>query len=162
MRLIALAVGLVCAGVMAQFPEASTQYVQRLAGAVDELEIVVADFDRSAEAAGLTRDQALDELTGSTFLSARNADMTRTITRYDALSADLTLLRAAGPFERLMLMPARLDSEIGSRAMEDFAPAVPLTATGAGFAGIGFGLGYGLLVLLLWLISGLLRRRGVA
>ncbi|WP_220089905.1 DUF2937 family protein, partial [Pseudomonas aeruginosa] len=84
--------------------------MQRLAGAVDELAVVVEDFDRSAEAAGLTRYQALDELTGTAFLNARNADMTRTLTRFEALSADLTLLRAAGPLERLLLMPARLDT----------------------------------------------------
>jgi hypothetical protein len=162
MRLLALAAGLAGAGAMAQFPEASQHYVQRLAGAVDELSVVVADFDRSAQSAGLTRDEALAELSGSTFLAARNADMTRTITRYEALSSDLTLLRAAGPVERALLLPARLDTEIGRRALEDFRPALPLTASGAGFAGVGFLAGYGLLALLLSGLGRLMRRRPVA
>lgn len=162
MRLLALAAGLAGAGAMAQFPEASQHYVQRLAGAVDELSVVVADFDRSAQSAGLTRDEALAELSGSTFLAARNADMTRTITRYEALSSDLTLLRAAGPVERALLLPARLDTEIGRRALEDFRPALPLTASGAGFAGVGFVGGYGLLALFLSGLGRLMRRRPVA
>lgn len=159
MRLLALAAGLAGAGTLAQFPEASQHYVQRLAGAVDELSIVVADFDRSAQSAGLTRDEALAELSGSAFLTARNADMTRTITRYEALSSDLTLLREAGPVERALLLPARLDTEIGRRAMQDFRPALPLTASGAGFAGAGFLGGYGLLALIMGLAARLLRRR---
>jgi hypothetical protein len=162
MRLLALAAGLAGAGAMAQFPEASQHYVQRLAGAVDELSVVVADFDRSAQSAGLTREEALAELSGSTFLAARNADMTRTITRYEALSSDLTLLRAAGPVERALLLPARLDTEIGRRALEDFRPALPLTASGAGFAGVGFVGGYGLLALFLPGLGRLMRRRPVA
>ena len=162
MRLLALAAGLAGAGAMAQFPEASQHYVQRLAGAVDELSVVVADFDRSAQSAGLTREEALAELSGSAFLAARNADMTRTITRYEALSSDLTLLRAAGPVERALLLPARLDTEIGRRALEDFRPALPLTASGAGFAGVGFVGGYGLLVLLMAGAGRVMRRRPVA
>ena len=162
MRLLALAAGLAGAGAMAQFPEVSQHYVQRLAGAVDELSVVVADFDRSAHSAGLTRDEALAELSGSAFLAARNADMTRTITRYEALSSDLTLLRAAGPVERALLLPARLDTEIGRRALEDFRPALPLTASGAGFAGAGFLAGYGLLALLMAGLGRLMRRRPVA
>ena len=133
--------------------------MQRLAGAVDEVSIVVADFDRSAQSAGLTRDEALAELSGSAFLSARNADMTRTITRYKALSSDLTLLREAGAVERALLLPARLDTEIGRRAMQDFRPALPLTASGAGFAGAGVLGGYGLLALLMGLVARLMRRR---
>lgn len=159
MRLLALAAGLAGAGTLAQFPEASQHYVQRLAGAVDELSIVVEDFDRSAQSAGLTRNEALAELSGSAFLSARNADMTRTITRYEALSSDLTLLREAGAVERALLLPARLDTEIGRRAMQDFRPALPLTASGAGFAGAGFLGGYGLLALLMGLVARLMRRR---
>lgn len=159
MRFLALAAGLAGAGTLAQFPEASQHYVQRLAGAVDELAIVVADFDRSATSAGLTRDEALAELSGSAFLSARNADMTRTITRYEALSSDLTLLQAAGPVERALLLPARLDTEIGRRAMQDFRPALPLTVSGAGFAGAGFLGGYGLLALLVALGARIWRRR---
>lgn len=159
MKAFALVAGIAGAGALAQFPEASQNYLQRLAGAVDELSVVVADFDRSAQGAGLTRGEALAELSGSAFLNARNADMTRTITRYEALSSDLSLLREAGPVERFVLIPARLDAEIGRRAMEDFQPALPVTPAGLGFAGAGFVAGYGLLAAIVALLARLLRRR---
>lgn len=151
-----MAAGVAGAAVLAQFPEASTQYVQRLAGAVDELSVVVADFDRSAQSVGLTRQEALAQLGGSPFLDARNADMTRAIQRYETLSSDLTLLREAGPVERAVLLPARIDTEIGRRALGDFQPAVPVSASGAVFAGAGFLAGYGLLA---GLLARLFRRR---
>lgn len=158
MKILALVAGIAGATALAQFPEASTQYVQRLAGAVDELSVVVADFDRSAEAAGLTRYQALDELTGTAFLNARNADMTRTLTRYEALNADLVQLRAAGPLQRLFLAPARFDTEIGLRTYQDFQPALPVTFSGLSFAALGFLAGSALFALLSGLVAGALRR----
>ncbi|MEL7345872.1 MAG: DUF2937 family protein, partial [Pseudomonadota bacterium] len=83
LRILALAGGLAGAAGMSQFPEYSQQYTQRLAGAVDELSTVVADFDASALASGLTRQEALAQLSGTEFLDRRQADMTRTLTRYD-------------------------------------------------------------------------------
>ena len=162
MKILALVAGIAGATTLAQFPEASTQYVQRLAGAVDELSVVVADFDRSAEAAGLTRYQALDELTGTAFLNARNADMTRTLTRYEALNADLVQLRTAGPVQRLFLAPARFDTEIGRRTFQDFQPALPVTFSGLSFAAIGFLAGSALIAMLSGLLAHLFRRSRAA
>lgn len=144
MRIVAMIVGLTGAGICAQAPEFSQQYLQRLAGAVDELAVVVADFDRSAADAGLTRAAALDELSGTSFLEARNADMRRNFARYERLSADLSLLRAATAIERAALTPARLDPEIASRAWADFEPGLPLTSASAGLAAVGFLAGFGL------------------
>ncbi len=138
MRVIAVIAGLAGAGGFAQIPAYSQQYLQRLAGAVDELAVVVGDFDRSAEAAGLSREDALAELAGSAFLEARRADMERTVVRYETLSGDLALLRAAGPYERAALLPARLDAEIAGRAWQDFEPSIPVTAEALSYAGIGF------------------------
>lgn len=162
MKILALVAGLAGATALAQFPEASTQYVQRLAGAVDELSVVVADFDRSAEAAGLTRYQALDELTGTAFLNARNADMTRTLTRFEALNSDLVQLRAAGPLQRLLLAPMRLDAEIALRTYRDFRPALPVTVSGLSFAALGFLAGFVVFAFFSGLIAQLFRRSQAA
>ena len=62
---------------------------QRLAGQVDALTEVVADFDYSALDAGLTRTEALDEMTGTPFLDARAADMRRTFARQIILTDQL-------------------------------------------------------------------------
>ncbi|MEO1364377.1 MAG: DUF2937 family protein, partial [Pseudomonadota bacterium] len=59
-RALMLAGGFAGAALTSQFPEYSQQYTQRLGGAVDALAEVVADFDASARAEGLSREAALD------------------------------------------------------------------------------------------------------
>lgn len=160
LRLVALLGGLAGAAGMSQFPEYSQQYTQRLAGAVDELRVVVEDFDTSATASGLTREEALAELSGSEFLDRRQADMTRVINRYTRLQSNLITFENAGPFARLRLTPQVADSEIAAKAWEDFKPAVPLTVEGAGFAGIGYAGGW-LVLAGLWTAVRMPFRRGV-
>lgn len=158
LRILTLIAGLAGATGLSQFPEFSQQYLQRLAGAVDELAKVVADFDASAEGVGLTRDQALASLSGGEFQRARREDMRRTIDRSERLSADLAALREATAVQRA-LQPARfMDSEIAAAAWEDFKPAVPVTTEGLGFAGVGFGAGALLSWPFLWLLRWPFRR----
>ena len=135
---LALAGGVAGAAACSQYPEFSQQYMQRLAGQVDALQIVVADFDRSAAASGLTRLAALDELQGTAFLVARRADMERSFARFDLLSDNLAFLRLATPMERIA-MPHRLaDPDTFNATWSDFRPALPLTAEGGVAAGLGF------------------------
>ena len=119
-RLLALAGGVAGGVALSQFPEFSQQYLQRLAGQVDALSAVTADFDASAAKSGLTREAALAAMTGTEFLGYRQADMRATFTRHDRLQSDLTLLREAGPVERLFLPQRFDDPELlsGSRASE--------------------------------------------
>jgi hypothetical protein len=63
-RALGMLGGLALGFALSQFPEYAQQYVQRLGGAVDELRIIVADFDRGAAEAGLTRDEALARFAG--------------------------------------------------------------------------------------------------
>lgn len=137
-RTLTLAAGLAGAAGLSQFPEYSQQYTQRLSGAVDELTRVVADFDRSAAAEGLTRAEALSAMTGTAFVERRRADMTRTFARHERLSADLAALRSAGPFTRAYRIAHIDDPEIAARALQDFRPALPLSFAGLTFAAAGF------------------------
>ena len=137
-RMLTLSGGMLGAAGLSQFPEFTQQYTQRLAGAVGELSIVVEDFDRSASNAGLSRDEALETLTGTEFLINRRQDMTRSFTRFENLSADLVILRDAGPFGRLMNFPRLRDGDVAVAAYSDYKPALPLTFEGASFAAIGF------------------------
>lgn len=150
-----LAVAVCCAVVLSQFPAFSDQYVQRLGGQVDALSRLAAEFDASAQAAGLTRAQALADLSGSAFRDAHQATMRDVFDRLDRACADLQMLRLAGPLER-MALPHRLrDAETLAATWGDFRPAVPVTVAGFWAAGIGLALG--------WLLSALpglaLRRR---
>lgn len=140
--LLALFSGLAGAVTLSQFPEFSQQYLQRLGGQAEALGAVVAEFDASATAAGLTRAGALAELDGSAFLAAHQGDMRALIARADHAQADYTLLRAAGPLERMLLPHRFRDAETLQATWDDFRPAVPVTPTGLTAAGIGFGAGW--------------------
>lgn len=158
-RILTLVAGLAGAAGLSQFPAFSQQYLQRLAGAVDELTRVVADFDASAAGVGMSRDQALAALSEGDFQQARQADMRRTIGRAERLSADLDALREASMVARALQPQRFTDAEIAAAAWRDFEPAMPVTATGAGFAGMGVVLGAGLFGGLLRLLRLPFRRR---
>lgn len=137
-----LVVATCCAATLSQFPAFSDQYVQRLGGQVDALSRIAADFDTSAARAGMARNEALADLSGSAFRDAHQADMRRTFQRLDHARADLELLRLAGPLER-MALPHRLrDTDTLIATWGDFRPAVPVTMSGLAAAGIGFLLGW--------------------
>lgn len=161
-KTLAFAGGLCGAVAMSQYPEFAQQYTQRLAGQVDALAEVVADFDNSALEAGLTRAQALEEMTGTAFLDARASDMRRTFVRHAVLSDNLEQLRKATPLQRIA-MPHRLaDRETFTRTWSDFAPAVPASLAGAAAATAGFGAGWLGLLAILALMSAPLRRSPAA
>jgi hypothetical protein len=159
LRSLAFAGGLAGAATTSQFPEFSQQYMQRLGGAVDALGVVVADFDASAAASDLSRDDALAQMQGTPFLERRQADMARTIARHDRLRDDLQTLEGQGPFMRAYNAARFTDGEIAQAAWTAFQPAVPLGFAGLTFAGVGF-VGGGLGVsLLLGLVAMPFRRR---
>ena len=133
LRLI-LALGFAVA--LSQFPAFSDQYVQRLGGQADALQKVAAEFDASADRAGLTRQAALEELAGTQFLDSHGQDM--------------GLLRSASALERIALPHRMRDAETLAATWGDFRPALPLTAAGFWATGLGFLLG--------WMIGGLLAR----
>tara|TARA_R110002094_G_scaffold70714_5_gene79357 strand:+ start:7866 stop:8372 length:507 start_codon:yes stop_codon:yes gene_type:complete len=158
-RALTLAGGLAGAAATSQFPEFSQQYIQRLGGAVDALAEVVADFDASAQAVGLTRDTALSQMQGNDFLDRRRVDMTETFGRYQALQSDLAELKGAGPFMRAYNLPLLTDAQIARAAWEEYQPAVPLNFAGIIFGGVGFVLATLLLGLVLKLLAWPFRRR---
>lgn len=142
-----------------QFPEFSQQYLQRLGGQFDALSQVAADFDASAAKAGLTRDAALAQIKGSTFQDAHRQDMEHMFTRLNRITADLALLRAAGPLERMALPQRFRDVETLRAVWADFRPAVPVTSDGMMATLAGTIAGWLGLTGLVALIRGLLGRR---
>ena len=146
--------GIGLAIIVSQFPEYAQQYTQRLGGAVDELRIVIDDFDSGARGFGLSRDEALARYGASAdqFLVDRGTAMQRTLARYDQLSGTLTRVQGAGSWERLRLLPSFFDTEVGGRTIDNFKPAVPVTLEGFAYAGIGAVVGYALV----WGLTGLL------
>jgi hypothetical protein len=158
-RVISLLGGLAGATALSQFPEFSQQYLQRLGGQADALAAVVEAFDASATEAGLTREAALADLSGTTFRNAHQEDMRRTILRAAAVEADLALLRAAAPLERLTLPHRFRDGETLAATWADFRPAVPVTADGLASGGIGFVTGWAVVAFLLRFLTAPFRRQ---
>lgn len=146
---------------LSQFPEYIQQYEQRLGGAVDQLQAVIQDFDRSADKAGLSRAEALQvyQRSPDRFLVDRGLDMTKAFARYDRLSAHLAALQQAGPVEHVIDFARYYDPQIGERALAAYDPAVPATPEGIAYAGGGIVLGYGLVALILSLLAAPLRHR---
>ena len=79
------------------------------------------------------------------------------IYRYERLNADYQALASAAPLQRLARVWRIRDPELVQRTWDDFQPAVPVTAEGLIFAGIGYGGGWLLVTLVLGLLFG--RRR---
>ncbi|HEY4199360.1 MAG TPA: DUF2937 family protein [Devosiaceae bacterium] len=153
-RSLSLLGGLGLGLALSQFPEYAQQYTQRLGGAVDELKHVTEEFDATALAGGLTRDQALVRYSTSTdsFLSRVGANMTHTFSRYDDLKATLADVQGADPWHRLTQLPAYFDTEIGGRTLDNFKPAVPVTPEGFIYAAVGAVFGYVVISALISLI----------
>ncbi len=158
-RILAILGGVSGAVALSQFPEFSQQYLQRLAGKVDALTEVAAQFDATAAKNGLSRDAALAALRGSQVLADQQADMRATLALQATLAENLTRLRAAGPLERLT-MPQRLtDTETLTATWADFKPAIPATTEGAITAGLGYAGGWAVIGALGRLLAWPFRRR---
>ena len=125
--------------VFSQAPEFAQQYRQRLAGSVEELRIVVSDFDRDAANSSLSRNQALQELLGSAtrFARDRGASMRQTIDRFARLGQQQLLIEKAHPLTRPLFVLRKPDAIVLGGSWKLFEPALPLTVPGSVWGGIG-------------------------
>lgn len=143
---------------LSQFPEFSQQYLQRLAGAVDELRVITANFDNTAQANGLSREEALNELSGTDFRDAHQNDMRENFARLEHLETALENLKNSSVMERVLLSPSVFDTKVVMRTYDDFKPAAPLTVEGAASAGLGGVIGW-VVILSLLALPRLFRRK---
>lgn len=141
-KLMNITGGVVLGVSLSQFPEYSQQYVQRLGGAVDELTTVVKDFDFSAQQSGMSRQEALDKMTGTEFLNRRQDDMIRTFARHDYLRTSYADLREANAFRRLASIQQFGDPQVAKGAWEDFQPAIPLSLESLSLLLLGYSGGF--------------------
>jgi hypothetical protein len=158
MRVLVIFAGIMGAASLAQFPEFSQQYLQRLAGKVDGLQAVTVQFDATAAASGLSRDGALRQLAGTPLLEQQQADMRAAFALEDKLAADLATLRAATPLGRLALPRAFGDDQLLAATYADYRPAMPTTADGLICAGLGYVLAASIVSTLFALLRRMFRR----
>lgn len=129
-RRIALAIGLLCGLVGTQWPEFSQQYRQRLGGALDELQRIIAVFDAEAASHSLTPAQGIARLKDNPdpLARERGADIEGDTAREARIERALADMRDAGPLRRLVVMVSDLDAPAASQTLRDFEPAAPLTS----------------------------------
>ncbi len=154
-RLFALLFSLLVGAAFSQLPEFGQQYRQRMGGAIDELTSLVDRFDRDAGRERLNREEALTryQSAADTFLAKRGRDMVGSIERLDRLLVQQKEINEASGFARLVPLLRRIDTDIASRTLSDFEPAVPITTEGLGLAALGLLVGR-LLAPLLGLLVG--------
>ena len=123
----------------AQFPAFYRQYLQHLSGrlaqARDDLAPVLEDARQRGLSLGeyLARAQAEGgELTGTLVAGYRS-----TYQAFERLQAAHQALSTAAPLERPLALARHLDMRIAEGTLDGFAPALPLTAEGGGYALVG-------------------------
>lgn len=140
LRRIVVFLALLLGGLASQVPEFAQQYRQRLGGAVDELNRVIAEFDADAARLQMSRESGLDRLAANSddFVRQRGEQVRADVERAGRLGRQLQAQHDAGPFWRLAVFARQYEPEIARRAAENFEPAVPVTGEGLAAAAVGF------------------------
>ena len=158
---LALAIGLLFGLVGTQLPELAQQYRQRVGGALDELNRIIAQFDAEAAAQSLTRAQGIERLKDNADALAheRGVDMESDVARAVRLQRQLDALANGAPLERLAVFVEDFDAPTVSRALQQFEPAVPVTAEAFVVGAISVIVGWAATHLTAWPIRRGLRAR---
>jgi hypothetical protein len=160
-RLLAFAGGVAGAIAGSQLPSFTIQYMQNLAGRIDELRPIVEQFDADVGRYGYTRDRAMAECqTAEGLLDALCSGYSTTIQRFEILTAHYEELTAASDYARpiFVLKGAAENQVIRDIAMsvkKEYKPTVPTTLDGAAYAGGGFAVIWGALSFLFGILGAL-------
>jgi hypothetical protein len=161
-RRLAVAIGLLFALIGAQGPEFAQQYRQRLGGALDELNRMIAQFDDEAKGQSLTREQGLERLqhNGDPLAQERADAIDQDIDRAGRLTRQKQAFGEAGPLARLATLAENFDATTLSQAWRDFEPAVPVTSEAFIIGGVALVLGWSLTHIVAFPIRRRWRARG--
>jgi hypothetical protein len=138
-RLLDRILCVVGAVLFSQFPEFMQQYLQRLEGHLDEARLVVDRFKDAAAQSGMS----LDQLVAG---AAQNPDpsmgklggvIQAAVARVDELRASDAALRGASIVARPFVFLTHMDRGIARATLAIYKPAVPTTAEGLIYAGLG-------------------------
>ena len=152
LRRLAIAIGLLCALLGSQFPEFAQQYRQRLGGALDELNRMVAQFDAEVAGQSLNRAQGLDRLekNDDPLARERGAAIAGDIGRAERLQRQQDALKSAGPLTRVAALAENFDAPTLRQAVADYEPAVPVTIEALIIGAIGLLIGWSATHLIAW------------
>jgi Protein of unknown function (DUF2937) len=162
-RRLALAIGLLFAVIGSQAPEFAQQYRQRLGGAIDELDRMIAQFDSEVAAQSLTRAQGVERLKTNpdSLAQERGAAIEDDVDRAARLTRQSEAFQIGGPLTRLAGLIENFDPATASKAIRDYEPAVPITFEAFVIGGIALFIGWSATHLCAWPIRRRLRRRSI-
>jgi hypothetical protein len=159
-RRLALAIGLLFAVIGAQWPEFAQQYRQRLGGALDELNRMIAEFDSQAQSQSLTREQGLErlELNDDPLARQRADAVNEEIDRAGRLARQKEAFADAGAVNRLVTLVENFDAATMAQAWRDFEPALPVTGEAFIIGGAALVVGWSLTHVVAWPIRRRMRQ----
>ena len=128
-RRLSLAIAVLAGLIGSQGPEFAQQYRQRLGGAFDELNRIVAEFDVEARRQNLTREESLKRLeeNADPLARERGVDMGHVIERAQRLGKEIEAIASAGPLMRLYVVATNFDPEVARSTLDNYEPAEPLS-----------------------------------
>jgi hypothetical protein len=143
-RMLTMAMALLAGIFFSQAPEFAQQYRQRIGGALDELKIIISEFDAQANHNGFDRQAALNiyALSPETFLRKQGESMRRTFDRYEMLAEQQRQLTLAPALARPFVVMRKPDSTTFANAWRDFTPALPVDLAGLTWAACGLFCGW--------------------
>jgi Protein of unknown function (DUF2937) len=152
LRRLAIAIGLLFGLLGSQVPEFAQQYRQRLGGALDELNRMIAQFDTEVAARSLTRAQGLDRLekNDDPLARERGKSIAGDIDRAGRLQRQQDAMRSAGPLARVAALAENFDAPTLHQAIGDFEPAIPVTVEAFVIGGVALIVGWSATHLLAW------------
>jgi Protein of unknown function (DUF2937) len=162
-RRLALAIAVLAGLIGSQGPEFAQQYRQRLGGALEELNRVIAEFDAEAQRQNLTPAEGLSRLEANAdpLARQRGEDMAETIDRAQRLSEQLRAIDSGGPLTRLYVVARDFDPGIAGSALDNYEPAAPLSLGALAAAGLAAFWGWAATHLIAWPFSRRFRLRAM-
>lgn len=123
----------------AQFPGFTSQYEQRLDGAINELRTIIVRFDDDAASQNLSRQEALETYsrTDDAFLIKQGMSMREVFIRYDKLTSHQKALQNANIFEQAAGFVQYFDPELAEATLAQYDVSMPLNAEGGIFGFLG-------------------------
>jgi hypothetical protein len=151
-RRFALAVAVLAGLIGSQGPEFAQQYRQRLGGALEELNRIIAEFDAEAQRQNLTPAEGPSRLEDNAdpLARQRGEDMAETVGRAKRLSEQLQAIETGGPLTRLYVVARDFDPEIAKSALDNYEPAAPLSLGALAAAGLAAFWGWAATHLVAW------------
>jgi hypothetical protein len=133
--------GLAGGGALAQFPEFYQQYLQRLAGRMDEVRQRADEIAGDAVASGLDVQAYIARFLDSPAHAMEGERMAEALESAARLDAAYGALAHAGAWQRLPLFLRHFDSALARDTGSLFQPALPLTFGGLIYALAGAAVG---------------------